>query len=124
MQSRAQKLLGWIPAVLISLFLVVASALPKIFGGGIPELQEFARQLGTQDFMIPLGILEAFVAILWLFPRFATVGFVILIGFLGGATATNLTHGMSPWFPFGMMLVATFSAYFRSPELLSKLLKR
>lgn len=124
MSTRARALLGWIPAVLISVFMVVASGLPKLFAGNIPELMDFARQLGTQDFMVPLGIVEILVAVLWLIPRFATVGFVILIGFLGGATATNLTHGLSAAFPFGMMLLATFSAYFRSPELLSRLYKK
>lgn len=129
MKTRLQKVLGWAPVILVSAFLIVASGLPKLFMSSEGSaLQELATALGTWEIQIYIGILEIFCAVLILIPRFSTVGFILMTGLLGGATATSLTHpeveGVWPWFPFALLLLLTLSAYFRSPELLSRLQKK
>lgn len=129
MTTRTRQILGWIPAILVGLFLILASALPKLFMSGEgSSLQPFATSLGLWDILFWIGILELVCAILILIPRTSTVGFVLTTGLLGGATAVSLTHpeveGVWPWFPFALLLFLTAGAYFRNPELLDRLLKR
>lgn len=74
-----------------------------------------------------LGVLELAIVVLYLVPRTATVGFVLLIGYMAGALATNLTHGftnmeaMPIYITFVLMTVA---AWFRNPELIARFLGR
>jgi len=57
----------------------------------------------------------------YVIPRTATVGFVLMVGYYGGALATNITHGFTVP-EYAPILVAlalmTVDAYLRKPELL------
>jgi hypothetical protein len=129
MTNRARKILAWTPLVLISVFLLVASALPKLFMSyeGSP-LQPSIEALGVWDIIQWIGVLELACAVLLLIPRTQTVGFILTVGLLGGATATSLTHpeaqGAWWWFPLALLLLLSVSAYFLLPELLDRLFKR
>jgi hypothetical protein len=122
---RPSSILVWTINTLVGAFLIVASAAPKLFmtGPGSP-LEGFSRELGVWEIMKPLGVLELVCVILWLIPRTSTVGFVLMVGLLGGAIATDITHTSEtamPAFPVAILLLITVSAYFRNPELLSRL---
>ncbi|WP_434048586.1 MULTISPECIES: DoxX family protein [Sorangium] len=123
MTTRSQKILGWTPTVLLALFMIFASGLAKFFiRDGTPAV-EFTKALGVWDHLYLIGALEIIAAVLLLVPRTATLGFVMMVGVLGGATATGLTHdveGNWPWFPFVLILVMMIGAYFRTPELLAR----
>ncbi len=125
MPSRPVRiLLGWIPAILVTAFLIGPSGLPKFFIADGTELSSFMRALGAWEIRHALGVLEIAVAVLFLIPRTATVGFILVIGFLGGALATNLTHPevteTIPAVPIILMLLAALSAAVRTPELLTR----
>ncbi len=128
MTSLSRKIIGWTPVVLVSLFLLGASAFPKLFliePGN--EMYAFTEQLGVQNIYFAVGILEALIAILLFVPRTSTIGFILAIGLLGGAMSTGLTHeapGNWPFFPLIIIALLMLSAYFRNPELLSRVLKR
>lgn len=129
MTTRTRSIIGWTPAVLVGLFLIVASAAPKLFMGYEgSSLQPFTTELGLWDIILWIGLLELACAVLFLIPRTSTVGVVLMTGLLGGAMATGFTHpeveGIWPWFPLVILGLVALSAYFRSPELLSRLLKR
>jgi hypothetical protein len=124
MTTRTKNIIGWIPAVLVSLFLIIASGLPKFFIVDGTPTADFVNALGAGDILYPVGALEILCGILLLIPRTMTVGFIVTVGLLGGATATGLTHNVEgnwPWFPMVLILILTFSAYFRTPELLARL---
>ncbi len=124
--SRTTKIVAWTPAILVCLFLILASAAPKLFLAypGSP-LEAFSKELGLWDIQVWIGIVELAAAVLFLIPRTATVGFVLLVGLLGGALATILTHSSQtamPGFPVGMLALLMLSAYFRCPELLTRIM--
>lgn len=125
MTTRTQSIIGWTFAILVSLFLIVASALPKFFMADGTPTADFMKALGAWDIRYYVGALEIIAPVLFLVPRTATIGFILLVGLLGGAAATGLTHsvpGNWPWFPFVILGLAMISAYFRSPELLDRVL--
>lgn len=125
MTPRTQSIIGWTFAILVSVFLIVASALPKFFMADGTPTADFMKALGAWDIRMWIGAIEIIAPVLFLIPRTATIGFILLVGLLGGATATGLTHsvpGNWPWFPMVILGLAMISAYFRSPELLARVL--
>jgi hypothetical protein len=127
MTSRTRAICGWIPAILVGLFMILASGLPKFFITPGSELAAAVEPLGVMNILIPVGIMEILFSILFLIPRTSTIGFILLVSLLGGAMATGLTHdapGNWPFFPLVIIALATLSAYFRNPELLSRVLGR
>jgi hypothetical protein len=107
MQSRIGAIIGWTCT-------------------GSPA-EEFGKRLGTVGLEHPLGVLEFIIVILFLVPRTSTVGFVLMIGYMSGALATNLTHGFSNmealpiYITFVLLMI---SAWFRNPELTARLRKK
>ena len=74
---------------LFALFMLGASITPKFF---MPDM--VAQGMGTTgwtpDKTLLLGILELGCLVLYLFPRTAVLGAVLMTGYLGGALATHL----------------------------------
>ncbi len=72
-----------------------------------------------------LGVLELIIIALFLIPWTSTVGFVLITGYLGGAFATNLTHGFQSAgdiIPFIVIFaLLTISGWLRNPELVTRL---
>ena len=56
-----------------------------------PEVTEGFVKLGyTESLAMPLGIVELVCTVLYVFPRTAVLGAILLTGYLGGAVATHL----------------------------------
>lgn len=86
---------GWVLSVLPAP-LFVMSALMKFEGG--PEIEQGFAHLGLPiDLRIPLGVLELSCVAIYLVPRTAVLGAVLLAGYLGGAICTHLRVG-DPFF--------------------------
>ena len=96
MTSLPARILKWTCLVLFS-FMFAFSAVMK-FAPLAPGSAEEAmtRDLGFLDFRYELGVLQLVILALFLVPRTSTVGFVLMVGYIAGILATNLTHG----FPF------------------------
>jgi uncharacterized membrane protein len=96
---------GWALSALVSLFLLGASALPKLMA--MPVTTEIMTGLGWPDAPIfAIGVLEALLAVALLIPQTAPLAAIVLTGLLGGAIATNL-HAGQPLFShtlFGLYL--------------------
>src|SRR3989338_4458309 len=128
MTLRPGIIIGWICALLVAAFNLFAAVM-KLFAPVPPgsPAEEMMKKLGMEGLMVQLGVLELLIAILFMIPRTSTVGFVLMVGYLGGALATILTHGFGTADTVPMyvsLFLLTVSAYFRNPELLSRLLGR
>ena len=127
MKSRLPSIIGWTCAILVAAFNLFAAVM-KFFPvpPGSPA-EAMGQQLGVSGMEHSLGILEFIIVALFLIPRTSTVGFVLMIGYIGGALATNLTHGfthMEALPIYILFLLLAISAWFRNPELTARLLKR
>ena len=127
MSPRTGTIIGWIcaiPVIAFNLFAAIMKFLPVEAGS---QAEEFGRRLGTIGLERPLGVLELIIVALFVVPRTSTVGFVLMIGYMGGALATNLTHGfthMDALPIYVIFVLLTISAWFRNPELTARLLKK
>ena len=68
--------------------------------------------------MFKIGIVEVAIAILFLIPRTAFVGAILLAAYLGGATATHVRVGDPFYFPIIIGVVAWIALGLRKPEVL------
>lgn len=84
---------GWALLALFGAFMLGASVLPKF--AMTPMVAESMAGLGWPDAPVrPIGVLEAALTLLVLWPRTAPLGAVLMTGLLGGAIATNLQAGI------------------------------
>jgi hypothetical protein len=97
---------------------IVVSALPALFllfDGAMklvkpPVVVEATVDLGySESVIVPLGVVLLGATILYLIPRTAVLGAILLTGYLGGAIASHVRHQDSPFtivFPlvFGVLL--------------------
>lgn len=105
----------------------VLSALPVLAMGmsavmkfiGSPQVvQGFAKFGYTEHQMVPVGILEISCVILYLVPRTAVLGAILVAAYLGGATATVYRVGDPTFFlPVLLGVLAWLGLYLREPRL-------
>lgn len=127
MQCRFSSIFGWICTILVAAFNIFAGIMKFMPVAPGSESEAMMQKLGisvTLDHA--LGILELAIVVLFLVPRTSTVGFVLLTSYMGGALATNLTHGLTNMDALPIyitFLCLMISASVRNPELLSRLKK-
>lgn len=84
--------LGRVLSGLFVLFMLGASATPKLLR--LPVAEETMAQLGwPPGFAFLIGLLELSLVALYLIPRTAVLGAVLMMALLGGAMATQLRVG-------------------------------
>ncbi len=94
--SRARLWTGRILWVLAVPFLLLDAG---IHIANIPAVVEASQQLGIPPHVMPaVGLVQLACLILYVIPRTAPLGAVLLTGYLGGAVATNVLAEMPYWF--------------------------
>jgi hypothetical protein len=122
MSTKAKKIVGWILSTIVALALA-ASALDKII------LSQHAIQMGTSFGLTPetyrmLGMIELASAILFIIPRTAILGILLVSSYLGGAITTHLLHGQDILFPAILESILWIGACLRLPELTQRILQK
>ncbi len=100
------------------------SALPVLlllFSAGMklarpaPVVEGFAKSGYPESLLLGIGIVELLCTVLYLIPRTAVLGAILLTGYLGGATATHLRVG-EPWiFPIIVGVLLWGGLFLRDP---------
>lgn len=124
---RVLGVIKWICLVLFSgMFAMSAVFKFTPMAPGSPE-EVMTNQLGFMDIRFELGILQFLLLALFLIPRTSTVGFVMMVGYIAGILATNLTHDIpsEAVYPIYVSLILlTVIGYLRHPELTARLFKK
>jgi hypothetical protein len=121
MPSKAQRIIGWTLTVLVGLFLIGVSGVPKFLD--FPGKGEMMAKLQIPlNLLTTLGVIEVSVAVLYLIPRTAFLGAILTTGYLGGAVWTHLRVG-DPWFfPIIVGVLMWLGLAFRHPVIFRLLL--
>ncbi|HSI62667.1 MAG TPA: DoxX family protein [Candidatus Saccharimonadia bacterium] len=95
--SKAMYWTGWVLSALPSLMLIMSGVMklaPPASVVAEMEKSGFPMQLAT-----PLGITELACVVLYLFPRTAVLGAILLAAYLGGAVSSHVLKldGVSVW---------------------------
>ncbi|HVR70345.1 MAG TPA: DoxX family protein [Vicinamibacteria bacterium] len=92
------------------------SGLIKLRGG--PELDEGLAPLGLPaSLILPLAILEISCAVIYLVPRTAVLGAILLAGYIGGAIVTHWRVGDPFFVQIALGLLVWLGLYLREPRL-------
>jgi hypothetical protein len=119
--SKAQRITGRVLTGLVGLFLIGASGIPKFFE--FPGRNEMMDQLGIPLTLLPtIGVIEIAVTVLYLIPRTAFLGAILITGYLGGAIFTHLRVGDSWFFPIIIGVLAWLGLALRQPRIFKLLL--
>ena len=114
MSTKTKRIIGWTLTVLVGLFLIGASGIPKFldFPGKVEVMTKLQIPL---NLLTTLGVIEVSVAVLYLIPRTAFLGAILTTGYLGGAVWTHLRVS-DPWyFPIIIGVVMWLGLAFRHP---------
>ncbi len=96
MSETTLSRLGWALSALFALFMLGASAAPKLFG--MPIATDTMTALGWPEAPVLLiGCLELVLTLMFLYPPTAVLGAVLMMALLGGAMVTQIRAG-SPLF--------------------------
>lgn len=80
---------GWVISGLLALFILGASAAPKLMGSSLAI--EPMEVIGWPvKYMLLIGLIEVGTIVLFLIPRTALLGAVLFTALLGGSLAANL----------------------------------
>jgi uncharacterized membrane protein (DUF485 family) len=96
MNDKIMTRIGYALSGLFVLFILGASATPKLLG--MPIAEETMAVLGwPAGYAFSLGVLELVLTLLYIYRRTSVLGAVLWMGMLGGAMATHIRVG-SPLF--------------------------
>ncbi|MDT7552277.1 MAG: hypothetical protein QOI16_813 [Pseudonocardiales bacterium] len=117
--SRAASRTGLVLTVLITLFLLF-DAVTKLMG--VPDVLRATEQMGFGDSAVPvIGSVLLVCLALYLIPRTAILGAVLLTGYLGGAVCAQLRIDAPLFstmlFPVYFGIVVWVALYLRSAQL-------
>jgi len=90
-KSARQLWTGWVISAIAVLFLLFDGILHVLKPQ--PVVDSFAQLGFPLSLAVGLGVLELVCTVLYVFPRTAALGAILLTGYLGGATATQLRAG-------------------------------
>jgi hypothetical protein len=120
MSKKSSDLIYWVLTGLVSL-IFIGSASGKFFAN--EEALKMAASFGLDaKTNTILGIVELLSLILFVFPRTGILGTLLLAAYMGGAIATHLEHGQSIIAPCIIQTILLLVAFYRFPELRTKLL--
>jgi hypothetical protein len=97
LESRGQLWTGRILSGLVSLFLLVDGGCR--LAGFAPYVEGLTKFGYSPDLAPLIGITLLICTVLYIIPRTSVLGAILITGYLGGATATQVRVG-DPWFLF------------------------
>lgn len=93
--SKAKLITGWI-LCLVPAALVLLGAVMNL--ARVPQAVEGARQMGFPDSaVLTIGLLALLASVLFLIPRTAVLGGLLMTAYFGGAVATHVHVNDGNW---------------------------
>ncbi len=121
---NVKKIIGWVLSILIAAMMMFLSA-PGKFMDFEGKEEMFAKLGWGIEVMKTIGVIEIAVAILYLIPRTAFIGAVLVTAYLGGAIATHVRvndqfifpviMGVIVWVALGLRDARVFTTAFTAP---------
>jgi DoxX-like family len=119
MTTKTINIINWVLAGLVA-FIFIGSAYSKLTANADALKMGAGFGISANSFTA-LGIIEIISAILFLVPRTAVLGTLLLVAYMGGAIATHLEHGQPLLAPCMISAFVWIVAIVRLPELRSRL---
>ncbi|WP_333663771.1 DoxX family protein [Chishuiella changwenlii] len=119
MKIKLRKIIYWTLTIIVAL-IFIGSAMGKLISG--EQSQQMAKMLGGEKNLIILGVIEIFIALLWIIPRTGVIGTILGASYLGGAIAVHFINNESIIAPLVIQIILWVSAFYRYPEFWQRLI--
>jgi hypothetical protein len=119
MNPKTKNIILWTLTALVA-FIFLGSAYGKITGAADAIAMANGFGISESAFKI-LGGIELAAVVLFIIPRTALLGFLLLVAYMGGAIATHLEHQQPVVAPLVISSFIWIVGFFRFPELSKKL---
>ena len=113
--SKKMLWAGWVASALPALMLVFSGVLKFVKPAMV--VQEFDRLGYAEGLAVWIGILELACTAVYLIPRTAVLGAILLTGYLGGAIATHVRVGDAFVGPLLLGVIVWGGLYLRDSRL-------
>lgn len=110
-QLWAGRVLSILPCLLLLMSAVMKFIQPAGFDEGLTHLG------WTSDKMTAIGIVEIVVVVLYLIPRTAVTGAILITAYMGGAIATHVRVGDPFWVQILVGMAVWGGLWLRDPRL-------
>lgn len=120
MSQKTIKITGWISTIILAL-LFTMSAFMKLTQNEMALAQASSIGIDANTYQL-IGIIEIISLALFLIPRTAILGTLLLIAYMGGAIVTHLQHQQPITMALTVQIVLWVTAFVRFPELKQRLL--
>jgi hypothetical protein len=115
-QSKGMTIAGWVLTVLLTAQLLFSATLK--FLSPAEMIDSFVNKLGyPEGLAVSIGIVEVICVLLFVYPRTAVLGAVLLTGYLGGATATHVRIEDNFAIPVVVGVFVWLALFLREPRL-------
>jgi len=118
--QKTTKITGWVLTIILAL-LYAMSAFLKLTQNETAVAQAASIGIDAATYQF-IGMIEIASLILFLIPRTAILGTLLLIAYMGGAIATHLQHQQPIAMAVIVQIVVWITAFIRFPELTQRLL--
>ncbi|WP_438483059.1 DoxX family protein [Oleiharenicola lentus] len=116
--SKGARVTGYILTGLVGIALIGSGVMKIIAQKDDPKLLENLAHIGmTVDLIPKIGVLELICAVIYLIPRTAVLGAVLLTGYMGGAILTHVRVGDPFHTQIIIGVVVWAGIYLREPRL-------
>lgn len=113
---RGLTIAGLVLTVLLALLLTFSGVLKLVSPTEMKD--QFVGRLGYMEHhALPIGLVELACTALFLIPRTAVLGAILLTGYFGGATATHARIGDPFVAPVAVGVLVWLSLFLRDPRL-------
>ena len=127
-QPMWMTICGWVLTVLMTLALLASAGVKFTVPLKVGDHEKMAAAMQKQGFsvevMTRIGILEVCCALIYLFPRTAVLGAVLLAGYLGGAIVVHIIGKENIAAPLIIGILVWLGIFLREPRLRSILFWR
>jgi hypothetical protein len=113
--SKKTLWIGWIISALPALLLLFSAAMKFVKPPAVVE--GFAHLGWPERLTVTLGILELGCTVIYLIPRTAVLGAILLTGYLGGAIATHVRIGEAVVLHVLLGMLVWLGLFLRDPRL-------
>ena len=117
--SKKRKITGWVMAGLLTALLVM-SASQKLIGN--PEMVENFDKWGLGSMITIIALGELVSVLLFLIPRTAVLGVLLLSAYFGGAILVHMANDEPYVFQSIVLLFIWVTAWLRTPEMFTRLI--
>lgn len=108
------KWLHWIVIVLPALTML-GPGITKV--AGVQGVIKGLTALGVGAYVIPIGLIQLVISVLYLLPTTRNIGFFLTCSYLGGAILAHLSHGQSITVPTVALTLFWVALFLTKPGL-------